>query len=76
MTPGLVVVARYRDLMEAEFDKARLEAADIGVLLSHDDAGGMLPLPGARVIRLAVPPGQVDDARAIFDAHQVEEEPA
>lgn len=76
MTPGLVVVARYRDLMEAEYDRTRLEAAGIGVLLSHDDAGGMLPLPGAGVIRLAVPPGQADEARAILEANEVEEEPA
>jgi len=76
MTQGLVVVARYRDLMEAEFDKARLEADGIGVLLSHDDAGGMLPLPGAKVIRLAVPAGQVEAARVILNGNGVEEESA
>lgn len=69
MTPHLEVVARYRDLMQAELDKSMLEGAGIGVILSHDDAGGMLPLPGAGVIRLAVPPGQADEARQLLEGN-------
>ena len=50
----LVPVGRYQNTMEAALDRAVLSASGIEAVISTDNAGGMMPLPFAGVIRLMV----------------------
>ena len=61
----LVPVGRYQNTMEAALDRAVLSASGIEAVISTDNAGGMLPLPFAGVIRLMV---AEEDAEAAFEA--------
>ena len=61
----LIPVGRYHNIAEATLDLAVLEATGIDAVISTDNAGGMLPLPFAGVIRLMV---AEEDAEAALEA--------
>ncbi len=58
----LVPVGRYHNITEASLDLAVLEATGIDAVISTDNAGGMLPLPFAGVVRLMVAEEDVEAA--------------
>lgn len=72
----MVPVGRYHNLAEAELDRAVLTGAGIDAVISTDNAGGMLPLPFAGVIRLMVHPEEVEAAREAIGEPSDEEDPA
>lgn len=62
-----VVIRRYPDAVQAELDRAVLEAHGVAVRILRDDAGGMLPsLPGLET-RLSVRWEDAVRALAILD---------
>jgi len=61
----LVPVGRYQNTMEAALDRAVLSASGIEAVISTDNAGGIMPLPFAGVIRLMV---AEEDAEAALEA--------
>ncbi len=64
----LVPVGRYHNITEAALDQAILEATGIDAVISTDNAGGMLPLPFAGVIRLLVAEEDVEAALEALDS--------
>lgn len=64
----LVPVGRYRNTMEAALDQAVLSASGIEAVISTDNAGGMMPLPFAGVIRLMVAEEEAEAALEALDS--------
>lgn len=64
MSDEPVVIKTYRTPFEADVARAKLEAAGIGAIVLHDDAGGMLPsLSLGSSVRLLV--NEADAARTM-----------
>ncbi|MEK6688336.1 MAG: hypothetical protein AABZ01_07750 [Gemmatimonadota bacterium] len=60
-------MGRYHNLTEAALDQAVLEATGIDAVISTDNAGGMMPLPFAGVIRLMVAEENAEAALEALD---------
>lgn len=72
--PELTVVYVSQGLLPAQVVKTKLETADIPVMLSYESLGPILGITvdGLGEVRVLVPAGCADEARAIIE--EVEEE--
>ena len=67
--PGLTVVHVAQGLLRAQVVKAKLEEAGIPVLLDYESAGPAIGIivDGLGAVRVLVPDGYADQARALID---------
>ncbi|MFI5235578.1 MAG: putative signal transducing protein [Gemmatimonadales bacterium] len=64
----MITLQKYPTEIEAEVDRAVLEANGIRALVVRDNAGGMLPsLNLLASVRLVVDDADVDDARKVLE---------
>jgi len=74
--PELVCVRRCQGLILAEVYKSKLAASGIPVLLSYESAGPVIgiTLDGLGEVALMVPADLADEAAALLDEEQGQEE--
>jgi len=67
--PGLTIVCVVQGLLQAQVIKAKLETADIPVLLDYESLGPVFGITMDRLgeVRVLVPDRHVDDARALIE---------
>lgn len=74
MTGPWVVIRTYPGTIEAESDRAVLEASGIAAHVLVDDAGGMLPsLTVLLAAKLAVREGDAEEALAVLDGEEADD---
>lgn len=73
--PGLAVVCVVQGLLQAQVIKAKLETADIPVLLDYESLGPVIGITvdGLGEVRVLVPERHVDDARALIEEESDDE---
>ena len=67
--PGLTIVRVVQGLLQAQVIKAKLETADIPVLLDYESLGPVFGITVDRLgeVRVLVPDRHVDEARALIE---------
>lgn len=67
--PGLTIVCVVQGLLQAQVIKAKLETADIPVLLDYESLGPVFGITVDRLgeVRVLVPDRHVDEARALIE---------
>ncbi len=67
--PDLTVIRTVAGLMKAQVLKAKLEAEGIPVLLDYESLGPVygITVDGLGEVRLLVPQGQAEEARALIE---------
>jgi hypothetical protein len=67
--PGLTIVCVVQGLLQAQVIKAKLETADIPVLLDYESLGPVFGITVDRLgeVRILVPDRHVDEARALIE---------
>lgn len=68
MKHDLVLIATFRNDIDAEMAKSHIESAGIEALVVKDDAGGMLPsLQDTEGVRLMVGRSDAENARKVLE---------
>ena len=67
--PGLTIVCVVQGLLQAQVIKAKLETADIPVLLDYESLGPVFGITVDRLgeVRVLVPDRHFDEARALIE---------